>query len=68
MEMAVFWIVVLCSLAMIVKMVEAGSLSETSVNFCHTTRRNNPDDSLLQDTYFFILLFVVLPTLSVAQR
>jgi hypothetical protein len=30
-------------------MIEAESISETSVNFSHATRRNNPDDSCLQD-------------------
>jgi hypothetical protein len=29
-------------------MMEAASTSETSVNFYHTTRRNNPEDSPLQ--------------------
>jgi hypothetical protein len=28
-------------------MMEAASTSETSVNFCQTTRRNNPEDSHL---------------------
>jgi hypothetical protein len=28
--------------------MEAGSTSETSVNFYHTTQRNNPEDSHLQ--------------------
>jgi hypothetical protein len=27
--------------------MEAASTSETSVNFCHTTWRNNPEDSHL---------------------
>jgi hypothetical protein len=31
----------------IVLMIEAASTSETSVNFYHTTRRNNPEDSHL---------------------
>jgi hypothetical protein len=39
--MAVFWVFAL--------MVEAASTSEISVNFCQTTRRNNPEDSRLQD-------------------
>jgi hypothetical protein len=29
-------------------MMEAAIISETSVNFHHTTRRNNPQDSHLQ--------------------
>jgi hypothetical protein len=29
-------------------MVEAASTSETSVNFCHTTPRNSPEDSRLE--------------------
>jgi hypothetical protein len=37
--MAVFWVVVLCSL------LEAASTSETSVIFYQTTSHNNPEDS-----------------------
>jgi hypothetical protein len=33
--------------AMITFMMEVASTSETSVNFYHTTRRNNPEDSHL---------------------
>jgi hypothetical protein len=33
---------------MIALMMEAASISETSVNFYQTTRRNNPEDSHLQ--------------------
>jgi hypothetical protein len=35
---------------MIALMMEAASTYETSVNFCQTTRRNNPEDSRLQQT------------------
>jgi hypothetical protein len=60
--MAVFWVVVPCSLvvtyvsevlaasiirAIIALMLEAGTTSETLVNFYQTTRRYNPDDSNL---------------------
>jgi hypothetical protein len=34
---------------MIALMMEAASISETSVNFYHNTRRNNPEDSRLPD-------------------
>jgi hypothetical protein len=44
MKMTVFWVVVPCSLAMIVLIMEAASTSETSVNFYQTTRRINPED------------------------
>jgi hypothetical protein len=73
MNIAVFWVVALCSLvdvyrhirgarclhhpgsddgaddnaSIIALMMEAASTSETSVNFCHTTRCNNPEDSHL---------------------
>jgi hypothetical protein len=33
-------------LAIIALMLEAASTSETTVNFNHTTRRNNPEDSI----------------------
>jgi hypothetical protein len=39
MKMDVFWVVVL--------RMEAGSTSETSVNFYNTTRHKNPEDSRL---------------------
>jgi hypothetical protein len=41
MKMAVFR-------ALITLMMEAASTSETSVNFYHTTQRNNPEDSHLE--------------------
>jgi hypothetical protein len=51
MKMAVFWVVAPCSLIvnhqgdLIALMMEAGSTSETSVNFYQTTRRSHrPDD------------------------
>jgi hypothetical protein len=40
--MAVFLFVALIAL-----MMETASASETSVNFCQATRRNNPEDSHL---------------------
>jgi hypothetical protein len=54
-KMAVFWIVVPCSIVevyrrlrrLIALMMEAASTSETSVNFCRTIWRNNPEDSHL---------------------
>jgi hypothetical protein len=63
MKMAVFWIVAQCSLvevyrrlkgacclsySLIALMMEAASISESSVNFYQTTRRNIPEDSHLQ--------------------
>jgi hypothetical protein len=33
-------------------MMEAASISETSVNFYQITRRNNPEDSHLRSFYF----------------
>jgi hypothetical protein len=48
--MAVFWVVAPRNLArglLIALMMEAASISETSVNFYQTTRRNNPEDSHL---------------------
>jgi hypothetical protein len=58
MKMAVFCVVVLCSLVgvcqrfrgAIALMMEAASTSETLVNFYQTTRHNNPEDSHLQLT------------------
>jgi hypothetical protein len=32
-------------------MMEAASTSETTVNFYQTTRRNNPEDSRLQEIF-----------------
>jgi hypothetical protein len=34
-------------------MMEAGSISETSVNFCDTTRRNIPEDRHLHPQSMF---------------
>jgi hypothetical protein len=49
--MAVFWVVVPCSLGEVIRAnvltMEAASTSETSVNFSQTTRHNNPEDSHL---------------------
>jgi hypothetical protein len=49
--MAVFWIVVPCSLVIIraiALMMEAARTSETLVNFYQATRRYNPEDSNLR--------------------
>jgi hypothetical protein len=61
--MAVFWVDVTCSVVEVYRrfggacclhnqgfialVMEAASVSETSVNFYQTTRRNNPEDSHL---------------------
>jgi hypothetical protein len=54
--MAVFWVVALCGLVVyrrfaastiIALMMEAANISETSVNFYQTIKRNNPEDSHL---------------------
>jgi hypothetical protein len=50
-KMAVFWVVTPCSLVEVsiiraALIMEAAKTSET-VNVCHTTRRNNPEDSHL---------------------
>jgi hypothetical protein len=53
MKMAVFWVVALCGVVQVCRrhtalIMEAASISETSMNFYHTTphtRRNNPEDS-----------------------
>jgi hypothetical protein len=37
-------------------MMEAANTSETSVNFCQTKRRNNPEDSRLHRTILFDLM------------
>jgi hypothetical protein len=66
MKVAVFWVVAPCSLLEVYRrfrsacclhyiatMMEAASTSETSVNFCQNTRRNNPEDThLLLLKYF----------------
>jgi hypothetical protein len=48
-KMAVFWVVAPCKPRglLIALMMEAASISETSVNIYQTTRRNNPEDSHL---------------------
>jgi hypothetical protein len=48
MKMTVFWDIQPSSLAFIDLLMKAASISETSVNFYQTTRRNNPEDSHLQ--------------------
>jgi hypothetical protein len=45
--MAVFWVVVPCSLAMAL-MMEAARTSETLDNYYQTTRLYNPEDSYLR--------------------
>jgi hypothetical protein len=60
MKMAVFWVVVPCSLvevyqrvrgnALVALMVEAASTSETLLNFYQTSPRYNPEDSLFSET------------------
>jgi hypothetical protein len=55
MKMSVVRVVAPCSLA-IALMMEAASTSETPVNFYHTTRRNNPEGSLLQLLTVFIVI------------
>jgi hypothetical protein len=54
-KMAVFWVVAPCSLANIALMMEAARTSETLVNFYHTTRRYNPEDSHLHLDIHFLL-------------
>jgi hypothetical protein len=52
--MAVFWVVAQCSLVeAIALMMEAARTSETLVNFYHTTRRYNPEDSHLPKRFKF---------------
>jgi hypothetical protein len=46
--MAFFWVVA----SIITLMMEAASTSEMSVNFYHTTRCNNPEDSQLHIHHF----------------
>jgi hypothetical protein len=54
MKIAVFWIVVLVAfiirrMNLIALMMEAENTSETLVNFYKAVRRNNPEDSHLQE-------------------
>jgi hypothetical protein len=61
---------------MIALMMEAASTSETSVNFYQITRRNNPQDSHLNDltlivisiTFFKESLFVLYGNSTVEQN
>jgi ABC-type uncharacterized transport system auxiliary subunit len=46
--MAVFWVVVPCSLVEVNLMMEAASISEALVKFYETTWCDNPKDSYLQ--------------------
>jgi hypothetical protein len=70
MKMAAFWdlapwILVEVYRRFIALIMEAASTSETSVNSYQTTRRNNPEDSLLQhkDVSPFTLILVLFATL-----
>jgi hypothetical protein len=69
MKMTVFWVVAPCSLVEIERhfrdapylhhqglMMNAVSISETSVNFCDITRRILPEDGHLQDNRNTLLL------------
>jgi hypothetical protein len=48
MKMAVFWDAASCSLVRaIARMMETANISETTINFYQTTRRNIPEDSHL---------------------
>jgi hypothetical protein len=62
MKMTVFWDVVTCSLVEVSRrfalIVEAPSTSETSVNYCQTTRHNIPGHSCLY--ILCILLFHII--------
>jgi hypothetical protein len=56
MKMVVFWESVPCNLVTSVwdrPVMEAGSISETSVNFYQVTLRNSPEDSHLQRIVYF---------------
>jgi hypothetical protein len=46
-KMSIFCVVASCSLVEDYRRFRGASTSETSVNFCETTRRNNPEDSRL---------------------
>jgi hypothetical protein len=56
MKIAVFWVVVPCSLA-IALIMEAARTSKTLVNFYQTTRCYNPEDSNLHNLQFHCLRF-----------
>jgi hypothetical protein len=73
MKIAVFWIVAPCSLVevyqrfrgAIAMMMEAASISKTSVNFYQTTRRSNPEDSHLltrRRENLKSYVFIIFPT------
>jgi hypothetical protein len=48
MKMAVFWVVVPCSLVEVYRgFTEAARTSETSINFYQTVQHNHPEDSHL---------------------
>jgi hypothetical protein len=44
----------------------ASSISETSVNFYHTTRRNNPEENHLRDFAAFVCFIIKLPTFRIS--
>jgi hypothetical protein len=64
MKMALFWVVVLCSLVEVYHnfrgvcflshrvIMDAASTIETFVNFYQTTWHNNPEDSHLQNIFY----------------
>jgi hypothetical protein len=67
MKVAVFWVVAPCSLVEVYRrfrgtsfmrtialIMEVASPSETPTNFYQNTRRNNPEDSHLQISVFYI--------------
>jgi hypothetical protein len=61
MKLAIFWVVVPCSLveALITLMMEAASTFETSVNIYQTTQCYNSEDSQLQkDMCLYQLLLI----------
>jgi hypothetical protein len=46
-SMAVLWVTVPCSLAIIALLMEATNTAEMSVKCYRTTRRRNPEDSII---------------------
>jgi hypothetical protein len=77
MKMAVFWVVILCSLVEVYRrfsgmvadsiiraMMEAASTSETSVNFYRTTQRYSPEDSHLRNSIQFSSLIKVFTNIK----
>jgi hypothetical protein len=60
-KVAVFWVVVriLARGLFIALMMYSANTTETSVNFYQTTRRNNPEDSHLQQVTF-LYSFIIM--------